>query len=163
MVRRVFFSFHYDRDIRRVVQVRNSWVIRAENQTQPFLDKAAWETIRRRGGQAIEKWIEEQLNGTSVTVVLVGAETYTREWVLHEIKRSHQLGKGILAVYIHNVRDPISGTDLKGQNPMDYWTVERDGRSVPLSQLYSTYDWVHDDGRTNLAGWIEAAAKAAGR
>ena len=163
MARRVFFSFHYDRDIRRVVQVRNSWVVRPENETQPFLDKAAWESIKRRGDQAIEKWIEDQLSGTSVTVVLVGAETYTREWVLHEIKRSYQLGKGILAVYIHNVRDPIRGTDPRGQNPMDYWTVERSGRQVPLSQLYRTYDWVNEDGRANLAGWIEAAAKAVGR
>ena len=30
MARRVFFSFHYDRDVRRIVQVRNSWVVRRE-------------------------------------------------------------------------------------------------------------------------------------
>ncbi len=56
MARRVFFSFHYDRDIRRVVQVRNSWVVRAGNETQPFMDKAEWESIKRTGKQAIEKW-----------------------------------------------------------------------------------------------------------
>ena len=26
MARKVFFSFHYERDVRRIVQVRNSWV-----------------------------------------------------------------------------------------------------------------------------------------
>ena len=29
--------------------------------------------------------------------------------------------------------------------------------------MYKTYDWVDDDGYNNLAKWVEAAAKAAGR
>lgn len=93
MARKVYFSFHYDRDIRRVVQIRNSWVFRAEKETQPFLDKAEWESIMRSSRQVIEKWIEDQLDGTSVTVVLIGSETYNREWVRHEIKRSYELKK----------------------------------------------------------------------
>src|SRR3546814_11503915 len=64
--RRVFFSFHYDRDVRRVVQVRNSWVVRPGGEAQPFYDKAEFEEAKRRAG-GIEKWIEEQLKGTSVT------------------------------------------------------------------------------------------------
>jgi hypothetical protein len=163
MARKVFFSFHYDRDIRRVVQVRNSWVVRSEKETQPFLDKAEWESIRRTGKAAVEKWIEEQLSGTSVTVVLIGSETYDREWVRHEIKRSYELGKGMLGIYIHNVKDPQLGADTQGRNPFDYWTIERDGRKVPFSRLYRTYDWVNDDGYKNLASWIEQAAKDAGR
>ena len=136
MARRVFFSFHYDRDIRRVVQVRNSWIVRAGNETQTFMDKAEWESIKRTGAQAIEKWIDKQLNGTSVTVVLIGAETYDREWVKHEIKRSYELGKGMLGIFVH---------------------------SVPFSELYKTYDWVREDGYSNFASWIEGAAVAAGR
>lgn len=163
MARRIFFSFHYDRDIRRVVQVRNSWVVRAGNETQPFMDKAEWESIKRTGKQAIEKWIDKQLNGTSVTVVLIGAETYDREWVKHEIKRSYELGKGMLGIYIHNVRDPQMGTDTKGKNPFDHWSIKQNGRDVSFSSLYKTYDWARDDGYGNFAGWIESAAAAAGR
>jgi hypothetical protein len=105
MARRVFFSFHYDRDVRRVVQVRNSWLARPGDEAQPFYDKAQFEEAKKRAG-GIEKWIEEQLKGTSVTVLLFGAETYDREWVKHEIKRSYQLNKGILAIDIHDVKDP---------------------------------------------------------
>ncbi|HEU4683777.1 MAG TPA: TIR domain-containing protein [Nitrospira sp.] len=160
MARRVFFSFHYDRDIRRVVQIRKSWVVRANGEAQPFCDSAEWEAIKRTG---IEKWIEEQLAGTSVTVVLIGAETYYREWVLHEIKRSYELKKGILGVYIHNVKDPQTGTDVQGKNPLDYWTIKRNDRSVPFSQIYKTYDWVKDDGYNNFANWVDDAASAVGR
>jgi len=163
MARRVFFSFHYDRDIRRVVQVRNSWVVRAEKETQPFLDKAEWETIQRTGKKAVEKWIEDQLNGTSVTVVLIGSDTYNREWVRYEIKRSYELKKGIIGIYIHNIKDPQHGTDTKGQNPLGCWQIERDGKNVLFSSMYNTYDWVRDNGYANFSSWIETAAKAAGR
>jgi Thoeris protein ThsB, TIR-like domain len=162
MARRVFFSFHYDRDVRRIVQVRKSWVVRRESEAQPFYDKAEFEEAKKRAG-GIEKWIEQQLSGTSVTAVLFGAETYERPWVRHEIKRSYELGKGILAIDIHNVKDPQLGVDKQGKNPLDYWTVKQAGRDVPFTQLYKTYDWVLDDGYTNMPSWIEAAAKAAGR
>lgn len=162
MARKVFFSFHYDRDVRRVVQVRNSWVVRAKGEAPPFYDKAEFEEAKRRAG-GIEKWIEEQMKGTSVTVVLFGAETYDRPWVRHEIKRSHELGKGMLAIDIHRVKDPQNGADVQGRNPLDYWSVERAGRKVTFSSIYPTYDWVLDDGYNNLSAWIEAAAKAAGR
>jgi hypothetical protein len=160
VARKVFFSFHYDRDVRRVVQIRNSWIVRAKGDAQPFYDKAEWETVKRKG---IEKWIDDQLTGTSVTVVLIGSETYNRPWVRHEIKRSYELKKGILGIYIHNVKDPQLGTDIKGKNPLDFWSITRNGSKVSFSSLYKTYDWVNDDGYTNLSSWIEAAAKAAGR
>lgn len=156
----VFFSFHYDRDIRRVVQVRNSWVVRPEHEkTQPFLDKAEWESIKRSGNQSIENWIEKQLKNTSVTIVLIGAETYEREWVRHEIKRSHELNKGMLGIYIHNVKDPQNGTDVKGKNPFDYWSITQNGRETSLSTLYPTYDWVNDNGYDNIERWIRTATK----
>lgn len=162
MARRVFFSFHYDRDVRRVVQIRNSWVMRPQGEAQPFYDKAEFEEAKRRAG-GIQKWIEEQMKGTSVTIVLFGAETYTRDWVLHELRRSYELGKGILAIDIHNVKDPQHGADMQGPNPLDYVKVKQNGWDRPLSSLYQSYDWVWNDGYSNLPSWIEAAAKAAGR
>lgn len=162
MARKVFFSFHYDRDVRRVVQVRNSWVVRRDGEAQPFYDKSEFEEVKKRAG-GIEKWIEQQLNGTSVTVVLFGTETYDRPWVQHEIRRSHELQKGIIAIDIHNVKDPQLGVDLAGRNPLDYWSIRQNGRPVPLSMIYRSYDWVHDDGYNNMPSWIETAAKAVGR
>jgi hypothetical protein len=162
VARQVFFSFHYDRDVRRVAQVRNSWVVRPGDGAPPFYDKAEFEKAKARAG-GIEKWIEAQLAGTSVTVVLYGHETYHREWVRHEIKRSYELKKGILAIDIHQVRDPLTGTDVQGFNPLNYWSVPVNGRATPLSALYPSYDWVNNNGYANMPQWIEAAAKAAGR
>ena len=134
MARRVFFSFHYDRDVRRVVQVRNSWVVRPGGEAQPFYDKAEFEEAERRAG-GIEK----------------------------RIKRNYELGKGLLAIDIHSVKDPQLGTDRQGTNPLSYFTIKQNGRDIPLSNLYGTYDWVRDNGYANMPAWIETAAKAAGR
>lgn len=162
MARSVFFSFHYKRDARRVVQVRNSWVVRPESSAQPFYDKAEFEKAKLRAG-GIENWIDQQMKGTSVTVVLFGAETYTRPWVKHEIKKSYESNKGILAIDIHRIKDPQTGADVPGRNPLDLLRTKVNQQDRSLSELFNTYDWVLDDGYTNLPKWIEAAAKAAGR
>ncbi|GAA3099860.1 TIR domain-containing protein [Rhizobium viscosum] len=158
MARKVFFSFHYDRDVRRIQQVRQSWVIRERGAAQPFYDKAEFEDAKRRVG-GIENWIEEQLSGCSVTAVLFGRETYDRPWVKHEILRSYERKMGILAIDIHSVRDPLYGTDQQGRNPLEHWSA----KGVPFTSIYRTYDWVRDDGYNNIGGWIERAARDAGK
>jgi hypothetical protein len=162
MARRVFFSFHYERDVWRAGQVRNSWVTK-DRESAGFWDAAAWEEVKKKGEAAIEKWIDDQLTGTSVTVVLIGAETSTRPYVGYEIKQSHIKGNGMLGIYVHNMKDINSKTDIKGNNPFANWHIEQSGRKILLSEIYPIYDWVSGDGRSNMGDWIEAAAKKVGR
>ena len=83
MARRVFFSFHYDNDINRSMIVRNSWVTQGK-EAAGFIDKAEFEKMKRKGEKEVYKWIDKQLEGTSVTVVLIGAETLSRPFVQYE-------------------------------------------------------------------------------
>ena len=92
MARRVFFSFHYERDIWRANQIRNSWITKEDREAAGFWDAASWEQIKRKGNPAIRKWIDENLKGTSVTAVLIGAETSNRKWVRYEIEKSLEKG-----------------------------------------------------------------------
>ena len=158
MARRVFFSFHYERDSVRAGQVRNSNVVRNKTiDTSEFIDAAKWESVRRNGDDAIKRWISDQLYLTSVTVVLIGAKTSERKWVKYEIDESLDKGNGLLGIYIHQCPLFDGSTDLKGTNPFDMLTINRGGRTVYLSELYKTYDWVNDNGRERLGDWIEAA------
>ena len=161
MARRVFFSFHYERDVWRAGQIRNSWVTQ-DREDAGFWDAAAWEEVKKKGKDAVEKWIDDQLKGTSVTVVLIGAETSERQYVGYEIKKSYSKGNGMLGIYIHNMKDSNSQTDTMGKNPFSKWNIDKDGKKVLLSEIYPTYDWVNDDGRSNMGDWIEATAKNAG-
>ena len=55
MARKVFFSFHYDKDIIRSCQVRNSWTIRPSNEAcAPFWDKSLWEEAKKQVSTGIE-------------------------------------------------------------------------------------------------------------
>ena len=73
MVRKVFFSFKYE-DVSRSMIVRNSWV--AQGKESPgFIDKADFEKVKKQGDAAIKKWIDNQLEDTTVTVILVGEKT----------------------------------------------------------------------------------------
>lgn len=158
MARRAFFSFHHARDAWRAGQVRNSWVTK-DRESAGFWDAAAWEEVKKKGAAAVQKWIDEQLVGTSVTVVLIGNQTSQREHVKYEITESHKRGNGMLGIYIHNVKDANGNTDNAGANPFSQWTFKnKDGQVI----TYPTYDWVLNDGRTNMGAWIEAAAKSAG-
>jgi MTH538 TIR-like domain (DUF1863) len=118
-----------------------------------FVDSAEWEEIKEQGDAAIEAWIAEQLDHTSVTAVLIGAETADRDWVRHELVESWNRGNGILGIWIHNIRDQKAQTDTKGRNPLDEIHLPN---GKPLSSVCKTYDWV-DDGRENLGSWIEEA------
>src|ERR1019366_1065984 len=162
MARRVFFSFHHSGDVWRAGQVRNCWVTQ-DRQDAGFWDAAAWEEVKKKDVPTVQKWIDEQMKGSSVTVVLIGAETSNRPHVGYEIKESHLQGKGMLGIYVHNMKDVNGRTGTKGSNPFANFHVERDGRKILLSESYPTYDWVNDDGRKCIGDWIEAAAKKAGR
>jgi len=153
MERQTFFSFHYERDAWRAGQVRNCTLLPTEDQ-HGFIDAVEWESIKRQGDDAIRRWINKQLEYTTVTVVLIGAETAERPWVRHEITQSWNRGNGVVGVWIHNVKDQDRNTDIAGRNPFDQFKLPN---GTLLSSICKTYDWVLGDGRNNLGAWIEEA------
>ena len=164
MARRVYFAFDYEdvADFRANV-VRMSWVTKPDREEAEFYDASLWEEAKKKGKEAIKRMINRGLEGTSVTVVLIGKKTYDSDWVKYEIKESYKRGNGLLGVYIHNIKDKYGYTDTKGENPFDYIYIERDGEKVYFSEMYPTYDWVNDDGYNNLGDWVEESAQEAGR
>ena len=164
MVRRAFFSFHFERDNWRSNVIRNSWVTSPSNESRGYIDSGDWESLKRQGDSAIRRWIKDQLSGTSVTVVIIGKETHTRKWVNYEIEKSIEDGKGLLAIHAHTVADKNGKTSTKGKNPLDNHTVENSfGLSRPASSVYSTYVWNSATSPRNIGQWIEQAASTAGR
>ena len=172
MARRAFFSFHFQRDIWRVNQVRNSWIVKPGEQEAVWYDASLWEKVKTKGDSALKKLIDDGLTNTSVTVVLIGAETSQRKWVNYEIEESYRRKKGLLGIYIHNLKNKDGLTDTKGQNPFDKLYIESERRmallggiksKVYFSELYPTYDWTVDNGYKNIGLWIEAVAEKADR
>ena len=147
MARRAFFSFKYKSDVSRAMVVRNSWVTQGK-EAAGFIDAADFEKIKKQGDAAIKWWIDNQLSGTSVTVVLVGANTCSSRWVKYEIEKSKEIGNGLLGIDVSKIKDFNSNTS------------DRCGK---IPKGYSFYLWNNDEGYKNMGHWIEKAAKDAGR
>jgi hypothetical protein len=172
MARRVFFSFHYQKDIWRVNQIRHVGVTK-DWERLPFLDAASWESVKRKGETVIKQWINRQLEGTGVTVVLIGSQTAERKYVRYEIEESHRRGNGLVGIRIHKLENQSGETAKRGRNPFsDITTMVEEPRMFglwtekvkkSLSQIYPVYDWVENDGYQNISRWIDDAAKRAGR
>jgi len=146
MARKVFFSFKYE-DVSRSMIVRNSWVTQGKT-AAGFIDKADFEKVKKQGDSAIKRWIDGQLEGTSVTVILVGEKTCKSRWVKYEIEKSIERGNGLLGIDISKIKDFNSKTS------------ERCGQ---IPKGYDFYLWNKEKGYDNLGEWIEKAAKSAGK
>lgn len=157
MARYVFFSFHHGGDSKRIGVVRNHHITKDDYQEAGYIDSADWEKIKLQGKDATKKWINTQLNGTSVTVVLIGAQTSEREWVNYEIEESFNRGNALLGVYIHNIKGLDQVTTPKGKNPFENFIIDASGKT--LGSIVPTYDWVNNDGYNNFSEWVESAYK----
>ncbi|NLN57978.1 MAG: TIR domain-containing protein [Gammaproteobacteria bacterium] len=148
MARRVFFSFHYQRDIWRVNQIRS-----IPNVTgcaaAGFQDASLWEEAKKKGDAAVKKLIDDGLANTSVTVVCIGAKTAERKYINYEIDQSIKRGNGIVGIQIHHLKDSDGNTDSVGDIPSK---LESNG--------YKVYKYVDHE---KLANRIEEAAKNAGK
>jgi len=148
MARFVFFSFHYQRDIVRVNQIRNLPEI-IEDSAAGFKDSSLWEEAKKKGDDEVKKLIDKGLLGTSVTLVCIGNKTAGRKFINYEIQKSIDRGNGILGVQIHHLKNFAGETDPAGDTP-----------ALLTKHGYSVYKY---DNHTKLATWIESAAKAAGK
>jgi hypothetical protein len=162
MARNVFFSFHYDNDVWRANVVRNSWVTKPNRVTSGFIDSADFEKLKKNGDAAVKKWIDDQLLGTTVTVVLIGSETLTRPFVLYELKKSYERGNGILGVYIDQIKDKDGNTTTRCSIYGVEVSKDPAGSTIYFT-AYPAYDWTNSDGFNNLGDWVETAAKTAGK
>ncbi|MGZ4055290.1 MAG: TIR domain-containing protein [Bacteroidia bacterium] len=135
MARNVFFSFAYD-DVKnfKVNVVRNSWLLK--NKAESFVDGSIWETAKTKGEAALKKLIEEGLNKTSVTVILIGEDTANRRWVNYEIVKSFDKGNGIIAININRIKGR-TGLTARGKNPLDRlgFQISEDGSKVDFFEL----------------------------
>lgn len=155
--RQVFFSFEYNKDAWRAAQVRNMGKVSDDS---TFSDND-WEEIKEKSVEKIKDWINTQMKMRSCLVVLIGATTASRKWVKYEIEKAYQLDKGIVGIYIHNLKDQDGKQTYKGDNPFYYMYTnngERLSKYITCfdSQYRSSID-VYNDIQDNIEDLIEDA------
>ena len=132
--RRVFFSFHYEADAWRAAQIRNAGGL---DGNEPVSDNS-WEQVKLGGDAAIKRWIDEQIASRSCVVVLIGANTADRKWVRYEIKRAWATDKGVVGIYVHNLKDRYGRPAPRGENPFERLTFTN--TQIPLTEFVKAYE-----------------------
>ncbi len=148
MKRRVFYSFHYDRDNWRAGQVRNIGAIEGN---RPATDND-WEAVKKGGDRAIERWIADQMDGRTCTVVLVGTNTANRKWINHEIVKSWDDGMGVVGIHIYGLENAGQQVSAKGRNPFDVIGYGNTGKK--LSSIVKCYNPAGRNSKERYA-WIK--------
>lgn len=158
MKRQVFYSFHFKNDCWRTGQVRNIGTIEGNKP----VSENDWEEVKKKGDENIKKWINDQLKYRSCTVVLIGSETSKRKWVKYEIEKSWNDGKGVLGIYIHNLKDQNQEISIKGDNPFEQFTCKNGKKLSDYVKTYNppygadskaNYNYIAE----NIEDWIETA------
>jgi MTH538 TIR-like domain (DUF1863) len=156
MAKKVFLSFHYKQDVRRVSLVKQIGAL----EEQQILDGNDWEKVKQGGDDGIRTWIAKEMAGKDCMVVLIGSNTAGRRWVNYEIKKAWADGLGVVGVYIHGLPDMNNGTTSKGNNPFDKITYS-DGSA--MSAFVEAHDPkgpdVYASIKNNIEAWVDAAIK----
>lgn len=144
MANRVFFSFHYQDvvDFRANV-VRNHWVTKADRVAAGFWDASIWESAKKQGDVALKRLINDGLDNTSNSCVLIGSNTYARTWVRYELLKSFKRGNHLFGVHINSIKGKDGLTKPRGPNPLEHVgvTYSTDGQTATLWERLQG-DWV---------------------
>ncbi|MGH8556138.1 MAG: TIR domain-containing protein [Methylococcales bacterium] len=159
MARRCFFSFHYDPDNWRAATVRNIGSIEGN---KPASDND-WETVKTGGDAAIKRWIANQMEGRSCTIVLVGTNTANRKWINYEIIKSWNDSKAVVGIHIHGLKNSDGNVSIKGKNPFQFIGYGNTGKNLssivkcydPAGNSLERYDWI----KRNLVAAVEEAIR----
>lgn len=161
--RQVFFSFEYNKDNWRASQIRNMGKVSDDS---TFSDND-WEEVKEKTDSKIKEWINSQLEKRSCLVVLIGETTSTRKWVKYEIEQAYKLKKGIVGIYVHNLKDSNGNQSDKGSNP--FYSLYTDNNER-LSKYVETFDSnyktstnVYSDIEDNIEKLIENAINNSGK
>lgn len=165
MAKRVFFSFHYQDVIDfRANTVRKSWLTKKDRTDAGFFDASIWEEAKKTSTLALKRLINKELKNTSITVVLIGSDTYNRKWVQYEIFKSIEKGNSVLGVHINKIKGRDGKIKNYGLNPFEHLAFQYsvDGKSI-TPMVWSGKNWIEyiylegwtlETPQTNLGGKI---------
>lgn len=119
-----------------------------------------WESITRGGDRAIKSWIDDQMRGKPCAIVLIGSQTAGRKWINYEIEKAWNSRRGVLGVYVHNLKDHSGRQSTMGKNPFNYLTVGNQNMSDIVDAYnppHTVSTLVYDHIKANLGSWIDEA------
>jgi hypothetical protein len=158
----VYFCFHQERDEDRARFVSACTATVDSNRFSDWTDES-WQAAHVAGPESLTHLIDEKLADTHVSCLLIGERTFEKPWILPMLSRSYALGRGILAIHVHNVPDRNGQLVSRGASPMGRLNYRgRDNQEYPFTSYFHTYEWEFGKGEAGMPGWVALAARQAG-
>ena len=88
--KKVFFSYYYEKDGNKVDDIRGMGLVR---DIKPA-SKKEWDNICSKGDEAVKNWIDTNMKDAETVVVFIGEDTIKRKWIIYEIEKAWNEGKG---------------------------------------------------------------------
>jgi hypothetical protein len=154
MAKRVYFAFHYQ----DVIDFRAN-VVRKHNfaegvESAGYYDHSIWETAKSTSPLALKRLINAELQNTSVTVILIGSDTWARPWVRYEIFESIRRGNRVFGIHINSIKGKDGKIKPLGPDPFNNlaFEISEDGALVRPTE-WKNGRWQYYD---NLAAYAPA-------
>lgn len=122
-MKKVFLSFDYD-DIQ---QVRGLKLLNKNpNYELEFYDESLDVAIDSDDANYVKRKIAEKISRSSITVCLIGENTYKRKWVCWELSKSDEAGNKIIAMAFKGINSAVLPKIIKEKKLTFYaWDPER--------------------------------------
>jgi hypothetical protein len=120
----VYFAFHYQDvlDFRANVVRNHNFVEGVES--AGYYDYSIWEDAKNTSPLALKRLIGAELKNTTVTVILIGSDTWARRWVRYEIFFSLKRGNHVLGIHINSIAGKDRKTKPLGADPFNNLAFE---------------------------------------
>ena len=106
--------------------------------------------------EQIRTSIDEGLDRSSATLILIGPDAAANPWIRYAIERTYNAQKPMLGLFINELKDEHGKSDTSDLNPLERFAVLEQGKKVYLSERYATYVWA-DLGSGEFEAWLELA------
>lgn len=147
----VFFAFDRALDSARAEMLRERWD-GPDRTSSGFCDDSTWASVQMRGVEGVVDWVQSEMVGSDVVVVLIGAETTFCGHVKTAIERGVEAGLGVVGIRVHQIPGADGMRGMPGPDPL-----------FALHAEVTTHDWMPGFSDRFLTDWVYMAAQRAGR
>ena len=141
---RVFISYYYKRDndiAKQIIEIVN------HDRFNQFT--VIQEEKKNHDCQEIKRWVDDQLEKTQITIILISRKTLERRFVSYELRKSVKKGKTIIPIIIDDKNNKFNSKDLS--------EIKKRLFTIGINEKTTIRKWYSENGSENIVSWLYKA------
>lgn len=141
---RVFISYYYKRDndiAKQIIEIVN------HDRFNQFT--VIQEEKKNHDCQEIKRWVDDQLEKTQITIILISRKTLERRYVSYELRKSVKKGKTIIPIIIDDKNNKFNSKDLS--------EIKKRLFTIGINEKTTIRKWYSENGSENIVSWLYKA------